>query len=241
MNRTVVDDRLTPDAMRVTYFAAIAASNATEPSIDTHHLLEGLLIVDGIPRSVLADVGLEPPDPMPTLNDLDRALVYPDQFNEHAAKVMELALREALQLGHAVIRPEHILLAIIRYGQGSAVDRLFEASIDLGVLRRLVISAITGAHYADLPSFSTRSTDIMQEIRRERVRAHSKHGKTSMESKPADHPLRLAILGEEYGEVCKEFNEAEHEERPVDLQRLRKELVQVAAMAAAWADAIPVP
>lgn len=60
-----------------------------------------------------------------------------------------------------------------------------------------------------------------------------------MESSPPDTLRRLAILTEEVGEVAKEFNEAEHDGRPVDLARLRKELVQVAAMAGAWADACP--
>jgi hypothetical protein len=66
----------------------------------------------------------------------------------------------------------------------------------------------------------------------------AKHGDTSMESAPADDPTgrRLRILLEEVGEVAQEFNDAEHERRPVDLGRVRKELIQVSAMAGAWAD-----
>jgi hypothetical protein len=78
---------------------------------------------------------------------------------------------------------------------------------------------------------------IYDEIHAERWRAHAKHGATSMESFPVDDLNRLAILTEEVGEVAKEFNEARHEARPVDLLQLRTELIQVAAMAAAWADA----
>lgn len=80
---------------------------------------------------------------------------------------------------------------------------------------------------------------IYDEVWIERDRAHILHGSTSMESYPADSMDRLAILGEEYGEVCKEFNEARHDDRPVDMALLRKELIQTAAMATAWADAIP--
>lgn len=79
-------------------------------------------------------------------------------------------------------------------------------------------------------------SDIFGEIAAERIRAHEKHGDTSMESSAPDTLRRLAILTEEVGEVAKEFNDAEHDGRPVDLVRLRKELIQVAAMAAAWAD-----
>lgn len=79
---------------------------------------------------------------------------------------------------------------------------------------------------------------IYDEMRAERQRAHAKHGETSMESYPTDSLDRLAILLEEVGEVAKEFNEARHRQGPVSLAALRKELVQVATMAAAWADRI---
>ena len=71
---------------------------------------------------------------------------------------------------------------------------------------------------------------------------HAKHGATSMESTPAHDPKgrRYRILVEEVGEVAQEFNDAEHEGRPVDLVKLRKELLQVSAMAGAWADACQV-
>jgi hypothetical protein len=80
--------------------------------------------------------------------------------------------------------------------------------------------------------------DVWYECQQERLRAHRKHGDTSMESAPPDDPTgrRLRILLEEVGEVAQEFNDAEHEGRPVDLGRVRKELIQVAAMAGAWAD-----
>lgn len=79
--------------------------------------------------------------------------------------------------------------------------------------------------------------EIWRKVRDERIRAHRQHGNTSVESSAADTFRRLAILMEEVGEVAKEFNDAENEGRPVDLYLLRKELVQVAAMAGAWADA----
>lgn len=81
---------------------------------------------------------------------------------------------------------------------------------------------------------------IWSEVKLERIRAHMKHGLTSMESSDALDATgrRLRILVEEVGEVAKEFNEAEHDQRMVDAAALRKELIQVAAMAGAWADAL---
>jgi hypothetical protein len=85
--------------------------------------------------------------------------------------------------------------------------------------------------------------DVWSEAKAERARAHRLHGRTSMEEAPADDPTghRLRVLLEEVGEVAKEFNDARNEERPLDMGRLRKELVQVCAMAGAWADVIPKP
>ena len=79
---------------------------------------------------------------------------------------------------------------------------------------------------------------IYDEIRAERRRAHAKHRETSMESMPVDSLDRYAILGEEVGEIAKEFNEARHRGGPLDLVALREECIQVAAMATAWADAL---
>lgn len=82
--------------------------------------------------------------------------------------------------------------------------------------------------------------EVWDEVAAERARAHAKHGDTSMESAPPDDSVgrRLRVLLEEVGEVAKEFNDAENERRPVDRAKLRAELIQVAAMAGAWADAL---
>lgn len=79
-------------------------------------------------------------------------------------------------------------------------------------------------------------TDIYREIDAERRRAHAKHGPKSMESAAPHDMKRLRILMEEVGEVAREFNEADIADRPLDLVATREELIQVAAMAAAWAE-----
>lgn len=78
---------------------------------------------------------------------------------------------------------------------------------------------------------------IWTEVQAERERAHAKHGKTSMESLPVNDLTRLTVLMEEVGEVAREFNEARHR-GSLDFPALRKELIQVTAMAGAWADAL---
>lgn len=117
---------------------------------------------------------------------------------------------------------------------------------------------------------------IWREVHAERLRAHAKHGDTSMESQPAGALDRLLILTEELGEVAELFMDARHgpldnrdhlvsllrriivagevarrlnDQRHsgagpwpalpnIDTRSLRKELIQVAAMAGAWADVL---
>lgn len=82
-------------------------------------------------------------------------------------------------------------------------------------------------------------SDIWSEVRAERERAHRIHGDMSMEASPWTSERRLRILLEEIGEVAKELNDAEIARRAPDREAIRKELIQVSAMAGAWADAIP--
>lgn len=94
---------------------------------------------------------------------------------------------------------------------------------------------------------ATISPRIWAEVHLERLRAHAKHGENSIESDPAFSLLRLAVLMEEVGEVAREFCEARHRcvvpeseeaELMVNAVKLRTELIQVAAMAGAWADVL---
>lgn len=82
---------------------------------------------------------------------------------------------------------------------------------------------------------------VWDEVAAERARAHAKHGAKSMEAADWDDMKRLRILIEEVGEVARAFNEwdlglASRAETRADV---RAELIQVAAMAGAWADAVP--
>ena len=63
-------------------------------------------------------------------------------FSPRSKKVLELALREALHLGHRHIGTEHILLGLLREGDGLAAQVLREAGIDLRDLRRRVEIAV---------------------------------------------------------------------------------------------------
>lgn len=67
------------------------------------------------------------------------------RFSPRAKKVLELSLREALHLKHNYIGTEHILLGLVREGEGLAALVLTEAGVDLADLRRRVLDALRAA------------------------------------------------------------------------------------------------
>lgn len=71
------------------------------------------------------------------------------RFTDQSRKILELSLREALQLGHNYIGPEHILLSLVRYsagdGKGNAAAAALQASnMDLDAMRAAVLKALAG-------------------------------------------------------------------------------------------------
>jgi NTP pyrophosphatase (non-canonical NTP hydrolase) len=97
----------------------------------------------------------------------------------------------------------------------------------------------THVHTRALPI--TRSPSVYQEVHAERERAHAKHGAygNSRENQPWTDAEWLPILMEEVGEVAHELTyDADKMTSEGRSARMRKELVQVAAMACAWIDAI---
>jgi ATP-dependent Clp protease ATP-binding subunit ClpC len=65
-------------------------------------------------------------------------------FTPRAKKVLELSLRESVQLGHDYIGTEHILLGLIRQGDGVAAQVLVKLGADLNRVRQQVIQLISG-------------------------------------------------------------------------------------------------
>lgn len=67
------------------------------------------------------------------------------RFSPRAKKVLELALREAVRLRHNYIGTEHLLLGLLREGNGLAAQVLTRAGLDLDDLRRRVFDAVRAA------------------------------------------------------------------------------------------------
>ncbi len=144
-------ERFTEKARRVVVYAQEEARMLNQNYIGTEHLLLGLIREqDGIAAKALESLNISLEDVHAQVEDLiGRGTFVPTghiPFTPRAKKVLELSLREALQLGHNYIGTEHILLGLIREGEGVAAQVLLNLGADLEKVRSAVIQLLTG-HY----------------------------------------------------------------------------------------------
>jgi ATP-dependent Clp protease ATP-binding subunit ClpC len=142
-------ERFTDRSRRVVVLAQDEARELGHAYIGTEHLLLGLIREEGgvaakaltllrvspeaIREQIIEVVGVgdgQPPGHIP--------------FTPRAKKILELALREARQLGHGYIGTEHILLGIIREGEGIAAQVLQRHGLNLTTVRRAVVETLAG-------------------------------------------------------------------------------------------------
>jgi len=148
-------ERFTEKARRVVVYAQEEARMLNQNYIGTEHLLLGLIREqDGIAAKALESLSISLEDVHAQVEDLiGRGTFVPTghiPFTPRAKKVLELSLREALQLGHNYIGTEHILLGLIREGEGVAAQVLLNLGADLEKVRSAVIQLLSG-HYGKQP------------------------------------------------------------------------------------------
>jgi len=141
-------ERFTDQARRVVVLAQEEARRLKHGYIGTEHILLGLIREDlGTAAEALKALGVE----LPAVRDRVREICgggdeqQPEghiPFTPRAKLVLELSLREALQLGHDYIGTEHILLGIVREGQGVAAQVLVELGADMNRVRHRVIGLL---------------------------------------------------------------------------------------------------
>ncbi len=138
-------ERFTDQARRVVVLAQEETRLLNHGYIGTEHILLGLIREDlGTAAEVLKALGIE----LQAARDRVREICGASDeqqpgghipFTPRAKLVLELSLREALQLGHDYIGTEHILLGIVREGQGVAAQVLVELGADLNQVRHRLI------------------------------------------------------------------------------------------------------
>jgi ATP-dependent Clp protease ATP-binding subunit ClpA len=138
-------ERFTDRARRVVVLAQEEARVLNHNYIGTEHILLGLLSEgDGVGAKVLGSVGISLDAARSGVESIigrgPGAPVGHVPFTPRAKKVLELSWREARQLGHNFIGTEHLLLGLIREGEGVAAQVLVELGADMRRTRQLVIA-----------------------------------------------------------------------------------------------------
>jgi hypothetical protein len=162
--------RFTDKARRVISKAQEEARFLKHDYIGTEHLLLGLLAVGtGLAYEALTKLELTPDDCRQHIVEItglgEVAPAGHIAFTARSKKVLELALREAMQLGHNYIGTEHILLAIVREGEGVAAQILAIEELDLHAVRQVVLDTMrSAAQSRPLDNLSARLDEIVARI-----------------------------------------------------------------------------
>ena len=154
-------ERFTDRARRVVVLAQEEARMLNHNYIGTEHILLGLIHEgEGVAARVLESMGISLDAMRQAVEGVIGRGTQPVSESAHipftprAKKVLELSLRESLQLGVNYIGPEHILLALIREGRGVAAQVLTGAGVDLKRAGQEVIEMLPEPSEQDAPSFS---------------------------------------------------------------------------------------
>jgi hypothetical protein len=142
-------ERFTDRARRVVVLAQEEAGRLDHNYIGTEHLLLGLIHEgEGIAARALEALGIRLEVVRAEVEEIIGRGSEPPAgripFTPRAKKVLELSLREALQLSHSYIGTEHILLGLIREGEGVAAQVLVTLGADLARVRGQVITLLSG-------------------------------------------------------------------------------------------------
>src|SRR5688572_10283004 len=142
-------ERFTDRARRVVVLAQEEAKMLNHNYIGTEHILLGLIHEgEGVAAKALESLGISLDGVCEQVQDIiGQGQQQPTghiPFTPRAKKVLELSLREALQLGHNYIGTEHILLGLIRESEGVAAQVLVKLGADLSRVRQQVIQLLSG-------------------------------------------------------------------------------------------------
>ena len=142
-------ERFTDRARRVLVLAQEEAKLLNHNYIGTEHILLGLIHEgEGVAAKSLEALGISLEAVRERVEEIigqaGSGSASPIPFTPRAKKVLELSLREALQLGHNYIGTEHMLLGLVREGEGVAAQVLVSLGADLSRVRQQVIQLLSG-------------------------------------------------------------------------------------------------
>ena len=164
-------ERFTDRARRVLVLAQEEARLLNHSFIGTEHILLGLIHEgEGVAAKALEQLGVTLETVREKVEETiglsGTAPTGSPPFTPRAKKVLELSLREALQLGHNYIGTEHILLGLVREGEGVAAQVLISLGADLAKVRQQVIQLLSGYQGGKETSGSASSSESASAARR---------------------------------------------------------------------------
>ena len=141
-------DKFTERAKKVLVYAQDEATRFNHNYIGTEHLLLGLLREgDGIAAKVLGNLGVELNKVRSAVEFIigrgERMVVGDINLTPRAKRVIELAVEEARRLGHNYIGTEHLLLGLVREGEGIAAGGLESLGVNLDKVRAQVVQVVS--------------------------------------------------------------------------------------------------
>src|SRR5580658_8437632 len=143
--------RFTDEARRVLDLALDEARTLNSNRVGTEHILLGLVQErDGIAAEALDLVGISLDAVRQQIEQItgqghEAPAPSHQQYTLRAKRALDMSLREALQLGHHHIGTEHILLGLLREGEGPAAQVLIELGADLSRVREQVLLLLDDA------------------------------------------------------------------------------------------------
>ncbi len=142
-------ERFTDRARRVVVLAQEEARGLKHNYIGTEHLLLGLIHEgDGVAAKAMEMVGIKLEDARAAVVELigegEAQVEGHIPFTPRAKRVFELSLREALQLGHNYIGTEHLLLGLLKEGEGVAAQVFHQLETDPAQIRQAVLQLLQG-------------------------------------------------------------------------------------------------
>ena len=147
-------ERFTDRARRVVVLAQDEARGLKHNYIGTEHLLLGLISEgEGVAAKALETMGIKGEAVRASVIEIigegEKPVEGHIPFTPRAKRVFELSLREALQLGHNYIGTEHLLLGLLKEGEGVAAQVLTKQGADLSQVRQTVIQMLSGYQRGD--------------------------------------------------------------------------------------------
>ena len=214
-------ERFTSKARHVVVLSQEEARRLRHNYIGTEHILLGLLgEPEGVACSVLGSFGMSPDgvrqEILAMIGEGQQEAPSRIPFTPRAKKTLELALREALQLRHSYIGTEHVLLGLIREGEGVAAQ-VMRAHADLLAIRLAVLDAVP----AGAPSEGSRMRGWLRRVTARPFDPGAQAGQAALNATPAadatlteaanlagtrpvgSHHLLLAALADEASAAAK--------------------------------------